>query len=389
MSETEAATQQVVEEVQHPCQSPNCEKTGKMQCPLCIKFKGPPAYFCTQECFKANWASHAPCHVEMKKIAEFTVPKFKYTGALRPAYVSPARPIPDHIPKPDYYLTGVPLSEKTSKARHTTPIYSAEEIQGIKEACQIGRGALDAAAAAVRPGVTPDQLDKIVHDYIIAHNAYPSPYNYGGFPKSVCISVNEVICHGIPDHRPLQDGDIVNVDVTAYYKGFHGDLNETFVVGTVDNASKKLIKTAHDSMMAAINTVKTGTMFRDFGETISNVCRRAGFSVVKSYCGHGIGSLFHCAPNIPHYARNKANGSCKPGMVFTIEPMVNMGSWEDVLWEFDDWTAVTLDGSRSAQFEHTLVVTEDGFEILTARTANSPPLWWEGLSQEEIDAVMK
>jgi methionyl aminopeptidase len=189
-------------------------------------------------------------------------------------------------------------------------------------------------------------------------------------------SVNEVICHGIPDTRLLEDGDIVNVDVSVYKGGFHGDLNETFCVGNVDQKSKDLIKTTHDALMRAVDAVKPGSLFRDFGEIITKTTGPAGFSVVRSYCGHGIDSVFHTIPNIPHYARNKAVGTCKPGMVFSIEPMINMGTWKDVTWP-DDWTSVTTDGKRSAQFEHTLLVTEKGVEVLTARTKDSPPLWWE------------
>jgi len=215
-----------------------------------------------------------------------------------------------------------------------------------------------------------------VHEATIRRDAYPSPLNYYNFPKSVCTSVNEVICHGIPDQRELQDGDIVNVDVTAYFQGFHGDLNETFVVGEPDEESKRLIKVTHDCLMKAIGEVKPGVRFRDMGEVISTHAQKNGFSVVKTYCGHGIGDLFHCAPNIPHYARNKAVGVMKEGMTFTIEPMINMGSWRDQTWP-DGWTAVTEDGKRSAQFEHTLLVTATGCEILTARLESSPPLWWE------------
>lgn len=188
--------------------------------------------------------------------------------------------------------------------------------------------------------------------------------------------MNEVICHGIPDARPLEDGDIINVDVTVYKDGFHGDLNETFCVGNVDQKSKDLIKVTHDSLMKALESVKPGSLFRDFGEIITKIVGKAGFSIVRSYCGHGIGALFHSPPSIPHYARNKAVGQCKPGMVFTIEPMINMGTWKDCTWP-DDWTSTTTDGKRSAQFEHTVLVTEKGVEILTARTPNSPPLWWE------------
>ena len=190
--------------------------------------------------------------------------------------------------------------------------------------------------------------------------------------------------HGIPDTRPLENGDILNIDISLYLNGFHGDLNETVVVGETDAESKRLIKCSHDAMMAALAAVKPGAYCRDFGDIISKHCQREGFSVVRTYCGHGVGRLFHCAPNIPHYARNKAVGQLKPGMIFTIEPMVNAGSWRDVMWP-DDWTSTTADGKRSAQFEHTVLVTETGHEILTARTADSPPLWWEneGKVQEE------
>lgn len=192
-------------------------------------------------------------------------------------------------------------------------------------------------------------------------------------------SVNEIICHGIPDCRVLEEGDIVNVDISVFKNGFHGDLNETFCVGQVDQKSKDLIKSTYDALHAAIAQVRPGTFFRDFGDVITKVTGKAGLSVVRSYCGHGIGSVFHTSPSIPHYARNKAVGQCKPGMVFSIEPMVNMGTWKDVTWP-DDWTSATADGKRSAQFEHTLLVTEKGVEILTARTKDSPPLWWESAS---------
>ncbi|KIZ01205.1 methionyl aminopeptidase [Monoraphidium neglectum] len=215
-----------------------------------------------------------------------------------------------------------------------------------------------------------------VHEAMVEAGAYPSPLNYYNFPKSVCTSINEVICHGIPDQRELQDGDIVNVDVTAFIGGWHGDLNETFCVGKVDDVSKSLIKVTHDAMMQAIAACKPGVRFRDMGDIISRHVNNNGFSVVKTYCGHGIGDLFHCAPNIPHYAHNKAVGVMKEGMVFTIEPMVNVGTWRDAMWP-DGWTAVTADGKRSAQFEHQIVITATGADILTKRLPTSPPLWWE------------
>lgn len=323
---------------------------------------------------------HKPAQARL----DFRPPHFDYTGPLRPAWVSPRRSVPPHIARPDYAETGEPKGENRATIHINTPA----EIKGIRAACRLGRQALDLAHKHIRPGITTDEIDRIVHDFIISQDAYPSPLNYRWFPKSCCTSVNEVICHGIPDARPLEDGDIVNVDITVYYKGFHGDLNETFCVGNVDQKSKDLIKTTHDALMKAIEFVRPGALFRDFGDVITKTVGKSGFSVVRSYCGHGIHSVFHTAPNIPHYARNKAVGTCKPGMVFTIEPMINMGTWKDVTWP-DDWTSTTADGKRSAQFEHQLLVTENGCEILTARTKDSPPLWWEvkeGEKKEEKEA---
>lgn len=190
----------------------------------------------------------------------------------------------------------------------------------------------------------------------------------------MCTSPNEVICHGIPDHRPLQDGDILNIDVTLYHGGFHGDLNETYYVG--ESAAKnpdnvRVVEASRDCLDEAIKLVKPGALFRDYGNTIEKVAKSRNCQVVKTYCGHGINQLFHCAPNVPHYAKNKAVGEAKPGMCFTIEPMITIGSYKDKTWP-DDWTSVTTDGSRTAQFEHTLLVTETGVEILTARFEDSP-----------------
>lgn len=204
--------------------------------------------------------------------------------------------------------------------------------------------------------------------------AYPSPLNYLHFPKSVCTSVNETICHGIPDQRPLEDGDIINIDVTLYYGGFHGDLNETYYVGEKARSNPdavRVVETARECLDKAIELVKPGMLFREPGNVIEKHAKSRNCSVVKSYCGHGINQLFHTAPNIPHYAKNKAVGSAKPGMCFTIEPMINLGTHKDKTWP-DDWTSTTADGSLSAQFEHTLLVTEDGVEVLTARLPDSP-----------------
>ncbi|KAG0183567.1 Methionine aminopeptidase 1 [Apophysomyces sp. BC1034] len=234
----------------------------------------------------------------------------------------------------------------------------------MRKVCKLAREVLDIGAAAIRPGITTDEIDRIIHEATIERNAYPSPLNYYNFPKSVCTSVNEVICHGIPDKRPLKDGDIVNIDVTCYYGGFHGDLNETYLVGNVDEKGQLLVKTARECLEKAIAMVKPGIRYRDFGKVIEEHAKKNGFSVVRSFCGHGINQLFHCSPNVPHYANNKAVGIIRPGHVFTIEPMICEGTWRDELWP-DNWTAVTVDGKRSAQFEHTMLVTEDGVEILT------------------------
>jgi len=225
----------------------------------------------------------------------------------------------------------------------------------------------------VKPGVTTEEIDKAVHEYIISQDAYPSPLNYYSFPRSCCTSVNEIICHGIPDTRALEEGDIVNLDISVYKDGYHGDLNETFLVGKVSESSKLLVKTTFESLQKAIEYCKPGAMYREIGNIISNVVEPKGLSVVRSYTGHGIGTMFHCAPQVPHYRNNKAVGFMKVGHVFTIEPMINQGSYKDFTWK-DKWTSSTTDGQRSAQFEHTILITEKGCELLTGRLPESPPL---------------
>lgn len=236
----------------------------------------------------------------------------------------------------------------------------------MREAGRIAREVLDAGRAVVRVGASGDDVDRAIFAACVERNVYPSPLNYHGFPKSVCVSVNEVICHGIPDTRPFEDGSIVNLDVTIYHRGFHADLNETFLVGNVDEESKRLVRTAYEALSESLGVVKPGNMYRQIGQVVSRVANAEKLGVVKSYCGHGVNQLFHTAPNVPHYARNKAVGVMRAGHTFTIEPMINVGSPHDETWP-DGWTAVTVDGKRSAQFEHSLLVTETGVEILTAR----------------------
>jgi len=237
----------------------------------------------------------------------------------------------------------------------------------MRTVCRLGREVLDIAASHIRVGITTDEIDAVVHQACIERNAYPSPLNYRNFPKSVCTSINEVICHGIPDQTKLQEGDILNIDVSLYYDGFHGDLNETYPVGKIDEDSKRLIRTTRKCLDESIKICRPGALIRDIGKVIEPLARASGCSVVRTYTGHGINNLFHGEPlNVPHYAKNKAVGTMKAGMCFTIEPMLNLGgNWEDLHWP-DNWTATTTDGRRSAQFEETLLITETGVEVLTA-----------------------
>jgi methionyl aminopeptidase len=307
--------------------------------------------------------------------------RYNFTGSLRPTLYSPKRIVPPSIRKPDYatHIAGVSETEQKDRASNTAiRVYTSAELDGetgLRHACKMGREVLDIAGKALRPGVTTDEIDRIVHEASIERDCYPSPLNYYNFPKSVCTSVNEVICHGIPDYREIQDGDIVNIDVTTYNAGgYHGDLNETFCVGKVDPEGRQLVQTAFECLSAALDMVRPGTLYRDLGTTIHKVATRDKCSVVRTYCGHGIGSLFHTAPNVPHYHKNKAKGTMKAGHVFTVEPMINLGGPSDVTWG-DNWTAVTSDGKRSAQFEHTVLVTENGCEILTGRDAEPVMKW--------------
>ena len=368
-----------METVSFKCGNPGWDKPSNLQCPTCIKLELEPAYFCGKECFQEFWPLHKLIHkktTESKETSDTIGPiedGFKYTGPLRRFKLTPKRTIPSHIQKPDYANTGDPLSEIKVANVKAIPVYTEEEIEGIRLACKIGRTVLDEAHKAVAAGVTTDEIDRIVHECTIENDAYPSPLNYYGFPKSVWTSVNEVICHGIPDLRPLENGDIVNIDVSVFKDGYHGDLNETYWVGDVAQSSKDLIKGTYDSLMKAIEICKPDTMYRNVGKVISDHVEELGYSVVRTYWGHGVGKLFHCNPNVPHYRGNKANGFMKPGHIFTIEPMINAGKYRDLRW-YDNWTAVTADGQRSAQFEHTILITDDGWEVLTARTESSPQL---------------
>ena len=280
-------------------------------------------------------------------------------GNLKPGKISPRRPVPAHIDRPEYMYHSGP--EVITASDIKTP----ETIEKIRKAGQIAAQALQAVGEAIRPGVTTDELDRIGHDFIISRDAYPSCLGYMGFPKSLCTSINEVICHGIPDDRPLEDGDIINVDITAYYDGVHGDTCAMFEVGTVDEESHLLIERTREAMMRGIKAVRPGREINVIGRVIESYAHRFNYGVVRDYTGHGVGEAFHSGLIVPHYDTAPAHSEImEEGMVFTIEPMLNLGGVEWEQWD-DQWTVVTNDRGRSAQFEHTIVVTENGAEILT------------------------
>lgn len=363
------------------CAGADCDnEAGTLRCPVCLK-GDLNVSFCSQTCFKRNWSLHKQTHPspesENSDGSYDPFPSQVYTGELRACYpLSPMRKVKDSVVLPDYAKHGRPLSEIRDMNGRSTQIKTLDKatIQKMREINLIAREVLDIAAAAVKPGVTTDEIDEIVHNACMERDAYPSPLNYYNFPKSVCTSVNEVVCHGIPDKYKLKDGDIVNIDISLYKDGVHSDLNETYYVGDkakCDPDTVRLVETTRECLDLAIAAVKPGALIRSFGDIIEAHAKKNKCSVVRTYCGHGINQLFHCAPNVPHYAKNKAIGVCKPGLVFTIEPMICLGTYREKRWP-DNWTSVTADGKWSAQFEHTLLVTDTGVEILTSRKATSP-----------------
>ncbi|MCG9477296.1 MAG: type I methionyl aminopeptidase [Actinomycetia bacterium] len=277
---------------------------------------------------------------------------------LQPGLISPMRAVPAEIPRPEYAETG------NVTRRPEERIKDAAFIERMRRAGHAAAEVLDIGAAVIAPGVTTDEIDAVVHQAYIDRGGYPSTLNYRGYPKSLCTSVNEVICHGIPDDRPLRDGDIVNLDVTIWLDGVHGDTNATYCVGNVDDASKRLIDVTRQCLDRGIAAVAPGRPFSDIGRAIETHAVANGYDVVRAFVGHGIGEQFHTDLQIPHYYEPRMTTIMEPGMVFTIEPMISMGTGQHKIWD-DDWTAVTADGSRTAQFEHTIVVTGTGVEILT------------------------
>ena len=280
-------------------------------------------------------------------------------ASVAPHDLSPRRPVPASIPRPEYVDRLAPAPYSGAEVK------DAETIARMRTAGRIAARAMAAAAAVIAPGVMTDQIDRVGHEYLLDHGAYPSTLGYKGFPKSLCTSVNEVICHGIPDSRRLEDGDIVNIDITGFIDGVHGDTDATYLCGDVDEESRLLVERTREATMRAIRAALPGRAVNVIGRVIESYARRFGYGVVRDFTGHGIGTAFHSGLVIPHYDAAPAyDRVLEPGMTFTIEPMLNLGTSQWEMWE-DGWTVVTADRRRSAQFEHTILITEDGNEILT------------------------
>jgi methionyl aminopeptidase len=276
---------------------------------------------------------------------------------LHPGRISPQRPVPATIARPEYVGRKYPRTGEPD-------VKDAETIERMRVAGKLAARALQEVGRHVAPGVSTDELDRVGHEFLVGHGAYPSTLGYRGYPKSLCTSLNEVICHGIPDDTVIADGDIVNIDITAYTGGVHGDTNATFLAGDVDEDSRLLVERTREAMMRGIRAVKPGRQMNAIGRVIESYARRFGYGVVRDFTGHGIGTTFHSGLVVPHFDDPNVGIIMEPGMTFTIEPMLTLGTIEYDIWP-DGWTALTADRRRTAQFEHTLVVTADGAEILT------------------------
>jgi len=279
------------------------------------------------------------------------------SAILQPGRISPQRAVPANIERPEYVGRRAPrLGESDIK--------DAETIARMRVAGKIAAEALEEVGRHVTPGITTDELDRIGHEFLLDHGAYPSTLGYRSFPKSLCTSLNEVICHGIPDDTVVADGDIVNIDITAFIGGVHGDTNATFLAGNVADDSRQLVEVTREAMMRGIRAVAPGRPLNAIGRVIESYARRFGYGVVRDFTGHGIGTTFHSGLVVPHFDDPSVGVIMEPGLTFTIEPMLTLGTVEYDIWP-DGWTVVTRDRRRTAQFEHTLVVTPDGYEILT------------------------
>ncbi|EZA62257.1 hypothetical protein DMN91_003638 [Ooceraea biroi] len=277
---------------------------------------------------------------------------------VRPWAVSKKADVPAYIPQPSYSQSSIP-----EEGPMTVEIKDTYQIECMRHSCNLASHILHQVDRIIKPGITTDSLDKQVHDMIISNGAYPSPLNYCGFPKSICTSVNNVACHGIPDSRPLQEGDILNVDVTVYLNGYHGDCSAMFQVGEVDEEGKRLIAVTELCLKSAIEICQPNEYFCSIGNVIEEIANKHNFNVIPVFVGHGIGTYFHGAPDIFHCA-NDYSGKMKAGMTFTIEPVLSQGMTQIEILN-DGWTACTVDNSRTAQVEHTVLITDTGCEILT------------------------
>jgi len=280
-------------------------------------------------------------------------------ASVAPGAISGRRSVPSSISRPEYV-------DRPAPAKYTGPeVKDDATIEKMRVAGRIAAQAMEAAAAAIAPGVTTDELDRVGHEFIVEHGGYPSTLGYRQYPKSLCTSVNEVICHGIPDDRPLEDGDIVNIDITVFIGGVHGDTNATYLCGDVEEESGLLVERTQEAMMRGIRAAKPGREINVIGRVIQSYAKRFDYGVVRDFTGHGIGTAFHSGLVVPHYdAAPQFDTVIEPGMTFTIEPMLNLGTLEWDMWD-DHWTVVTRDRRRSAQFEHTILITDSGAEILT------------------------
>jgi methionyl aminopeptidase len=279
------------------------------------------------------------------------------TATLQPGWVSPSRNVPPHITRPEYVGRRAPRGGERD-------IKDAETVERMRIAGRIAAQALAEVGKHVTPGVTTDELDRIGHEFMCDHGAYPSTLGYRGFPKSLCTSLNEVICHGIPDDTVVADGDIVNIDITAFIGGVHGDTNATFLAGEASEEDRLLVERTREAMMRGIRAVAPGRPLNAVGRVIESYARRFGYGVVRDFTGHGIGTTFHSGLVVPHFDDPTVQLIMEPGMTFTIEPMLTLGTIEYDIWP-DGWTVVTADRKRTAQFEHTIAVTTDSYEILT------------------------
>jgi methionyl aminopeptidase len=279
------------------------------------------------------------------------------TATLHPGRISPPRQVPASIARPEYVGRKYPRTGEPE-------VKDAETIERMRVAGRLAARALAEVGAHVAPGVSTDELDRVGHEFLCDHGAYPSTLGYRGYPKSLCTSLNEVICHGIPDDTEIADGDIVNIDITAFIGGVHGDTNATFLAGDADEESRLLVERTREAMMRGVRAVAPGRPLNAIGRVIESYARRFGYGVVRDFTGHGIGTTFHSGLVVPHFDDPETTVTMEQGMTFTIEPMLTLGTTDYEIWP-DGWTVVTADAGRTAQFEHTLLVTADGCEILT------------------------